>query len=224
MELKGSTALKHSLAREEGWNRPQTDRLPGKSFVIYGAGNICSELHTRRSRKTILAASVMSLSSGLLVLTTLVTLLVLLRADNVLNRCHDMCRGEDQLKASCRAELHCDDLLPNIDAYMRCMGPCKDLGANCFQRCAFNTDQIKSHCLRQCGVIVADESSAGVDNIGRGVAGGNDAVANNAEETSGNVNGGGTGAGLSTTVCYRSCYDEFLNDAMDRLYRKAPES
>ncbi|KAK7489270.1 hypothetical protein BaRGS_00019522 [Batillaria attramentaria] len=98
---------------------------------------------------------VMSLSaaaSTVVIPTILLSIVLPVQASSVLNECRQQCRGEDQLKAACGEEHHCAAMFPDIDAYLICMEPCRRLGSNCFQRCAFRTDEITSHCLRQCGM------------------------------------------------------------------------
>ncbi|XP_076444075.1 uncharacterized protein LOC143282351 [Babylonia areolata] len=125
-------------------------------------------------------------------------------AVNLLNSCRAQCREEEQLKAACSEQRNCDALLPNLGAFVDCLEPCRNLGNNCFQRCAFKTDRISAICSVRCRVsgasqplaVPADVSSSGVRT--------------------------GAGDNPAGSLCFKACYDSLLNAAMNRLYRKRP--
>ena len=101
-------------------------------------------------------------------------------------------------------ERNCQSLVPDFEAFLDCMEPCARIGTNCFQRCAFKTDEISATCQRRCrrvGDVSSDDASGGPGgDAGRS---GGDVSASHDVSSAG-------------TLCYRTCYNELLNAAMNR--------
>lgn len=60
-------------------------------------------------------------------------------------------------------EHNCDKFLPDLDAVISCLKPCSQIPSNCFQRCAFHTDDISDKCHQQCATAThdGDDDTAG---------------------------------------------------------------
>ena len=101
-------------------------------------------------------------------------------------------------------ERNCESLLPDFGAFLNCLEPCANIGTNCFQRCAFKTDEISATCLSRCHLSdVGSDVSEAQDVLVLDDVGGDDVSTSHRD----NIDG---------TLCYKSCYDELLNSAMNR--------
>ncbi|KAK7116284.1 uncharacterized protein [Littorina saxatilis] len=147
-------------------------------------------------------------SPSLLTISCLVAMLCMegLHASGVLGNCHKKCRAEEELKRLCKVERSCEQFLPDFGMFLECIAPCTQIGNNCFQRCAFKTDDIADTCLSRCGL---GDVNGGAGPLTPGYASSN-GVSTAEQDNS------------HSTLCYKSCYDGMLNDAMNRLYRKRP--